>query len=89
MIQNEICYRVGVACIFVLKRSLTSLANTMVVIKELRWLAAAGECGRAATNQRLLTSDESLEVKVNETTVWTCTCLVYYTINVVVASIVE
>ena len=34
----------------------------MAVIKELRWLAAAGECGQDATNHRLLTSDESCEV---------------------------
>jgi len=26
----------------------------MAVIKELRWLAAAGECGRAATSYRLV-----------------------------------
>ena len=69
------------------KRSLTSVANTMVVIKELRWLAAAGKCGQAAMNHRLLTSDESREV--NSLQDCSMDVSVYYTINVVVAQIVE
>ena len=39
----------------------------MAVIKELRWLPAAGECGRAATRYRLATSDESVRLTVYET----------------------
>ena len=31
------------------------------MIKELRWLAAAGECGRTATSYRLVTSDKSVK----------------------------
>ena len=34
----------------------------MAVIKELQWLVAAGECGRAAINHRLLTSDEPVQL---------------------------
>ena len=29
----------------------------MAVIKELQWLAAAGECGRVVTNHRLVTGE--------------------------------
>ena len=47
----------------------------MAVIKELRWLAAAGECGRAATSYRLVTSDKSVRLTVYETILWTCTWL--------------
>ena len=45
------------------RRGLFDIANDMMAaIKELRWLAAAGECGQDATNHRLVTSDESREV---------------------------
>ena len=64
--------------------SLTLLTDTMAVIKELRWLAAAGECGRAITDHRLLTSDESCEVNSLRDDIMD----VYYT-NVVVAQIVK
>ena len=46
LIQNEVCC-VGVAC------TLHITSDRMAVIKELRWLAAAGECGSAATSYRL------------------------------------
>ena len=49
----------------------------MAVMKELRWLAAAGECGRAATSYRLVTSDKSVRLTVYETIL-----CVYYTMNV-------
>ena len=57
----------------------------MAMIKELRWLAAAGECGRAATSYRLVTSDKSVRLTVYETILWTCTNLSVYYTNVVVA----
>ena len=37
-------------------------SDTMAVSKELRWLAAAGECGWAATSYRLVTSDKSVRL---------------------------
>ena len=42
-------------------------SNTMAVIKELQWLAAAGKCGRTATSYRLVTSDKSVRLTVYET----------------------
>ena len=60
--------------------------DAMAVIKELRWLAAAGECGKAATSYRLVISDDS--VKANSLRDYIMDVSVYYT-NVVVAMIVE
>ena len=67
LIQNEVCC-VGVACTLHMFSDIAS--NTMAVkpvIKELRWLAAAGECGRAATSYILVTSDKSVRLTVYET----------------------
>ena len=58
-------------------------SDTMGVVKELQWFAAAGECGRTATSYRLVTSDKSVRLTVYETILWTCTVCVLC--NVVVA----
>ena len=62
----------GVACTLLFS---DVVSNTMAVIKELRWLAAAGKCGRTATSYRLVTSDKSVRLTVYETILWTCTFL--------------